>query len=93
MKSLFTLFLAMILTFSISDSFGQKKSKSSKSKTSKSSSTKTETVSGYTKKDGTKVKAYKRSPKGSKKKKTSSIQRLENNYYVLFTKRKDQIEG
>ena len=86
MKALLTLFLAMILTFSISDSFGQKKSKSSKS------STKTQTVSGYTKKDGTKVKAYKRSPKGSKKK-TSSIQRVENNYYVLFTKRKDQFEA
>jgi hypothetical protein len=87
MKALLTLFLAMILTFSISDSYGQKKSKSSKS-----SSTKTQTVSGYTKKDGTKVKAYKRSPKGSKKK-TSSIQRLDNNYYVLFTKRKDQSEA
>jgi hypothetical protein len=87
MKALLTLFLAMILTFSISDSFGQKKSKSSKS-----SSTKTQTVGGYTKKDGTKVKAYKRSPKGSKKK-TSSIQRTDSNYYVQFTKRKNQSEA
>ena len=82
MKTILTLFLAMILTFSISDSFGQKKS-------SKSSSTKTQTVSGYTKKNGTKVKSYKRSPKGSKKK-TSSIQRMDDRYLALLAKREDR---
>lgn len=88
MKTLLTLFLAMILTFSISDSFGQKKSKSSKS-----SSSKTQSVSGYTKKDGTKVKPYKRSPKGSKKK-TSSIQKTNtSDYFVILNKREDEIFG
>ena len=82
MKTILTLFLAMILTFSISDSFGQKKS-------SKSSRTKTQTVSGYTKKNGTKVKPYKRSPKGSKKK-TSSIQRMDDRYLALLAKREDR---
>jgi hypothetical protein len=86
MKTLMTLILSVILTFSISDSFGQKKSRSSKS-----SSTKTKTVSGYTKKDGTKVKTYKRSPEGSKKK-TGSIQRA-NSYYVIFIKREDTCEA
>jgi len=89
MKGILTLFVAIILTFSISEnSYGQKKSKSTKS-----SSSKTQTVSGYTKKDGTKVKPYKRSPKGSKKK-TSSIQRLNHlDSYVLFSKREDELEA
>src|SRR5260221_13146274 len=73
MKTLLTLFLAVILTFSASDSYSQKKGKSSKS-----SSPKTQTVKGYTKRNGTKVKSYKRSPK-----KTSSIKTADDSRYVV----------
>jgi hypothetical protein len=79
MKNL--LYVIFILTLMISfseDSFGQR---------SKSSSSKTQTVKGYTKKDGTKVKAYERSPKGSKKK-TSYIHKMNRADYFVCLNRK-----
>lgn len=81
MKKLLTFVIIMILTISISEfSFGQSKTKTK----SKSSTTKTQTVKGYTKKNGTKVKSYKRSPR----KKTSSFQILnESENLVFFTEK------